>query len=173
MAKTVITFSVKRNTKRPKHLENNVYTLYLPERITLRPGEHKSTDMKIGIILPQNIQGAFILLAFANERLHLRNCSTISNKSNVINSNQPFPLPWNVHFELSNKNTTGSKIFWFRKRDPMGFFVLCNDGMEEFDTKYKTLDKEGNQNNSFRVMTTSNNCRNKEKQLPPPTPAPV
>ena len=55
----------------------------------------------------------------------------------------------------------------------MGFFVLCNDGMEEFDTKYKTLDKEGNQNNSFRVITTSNNCRNKEKQLPPPTPAPV
>ena len=54
MAKRV-TFSVERNTKRPKHLENNVYTLYLPERITLRPGEHKLVDIKIGITLLQNI----------------------------------------------------------------------------------------------------------------------
>ena len=104
MAKRV-TFSVERNTKRPKHLENNVYTLYLPERITLRPGEHKLVDIKIGITLLQNIQRTCILLPFA----------------------------------------------------------LFNHEMEEFGTKYKTLDKEGNQKNSFHVTTTHNNCRSKGK----------
>ena len=53
MEKRVVTFSVERNIKKPKHLENNVYTLYLPERITLKPGEHKSINMKVGVTLPQ------------------------------------------------------------------------------------------------------------------------
>ena len=88
MAKRVIAFFVERNTKRPKHLENNIYTLYSPEIITLRPGAHKSVDMKIDITLQQNIQGACILLpSLANERLHLENCLTVSNESNVTNSN--------------------------------------------------------------------------------------
>ena len=94
MTKRIITFSVERNTKRPKHLENNVYALYSPERITLRPGEHKSFDMEIGITLPQNIQGTCILLpSLTNERHHLKSCLTIANESNVTNSNQPFLLP--------------------------------------------------------------------------------
>ena len=53
MEKRVVTFFVERNNKKPKHLENNVYTLYLPERISLRPGEHKSINMKVGVTLPQ------------------------------------------------------------------------------------------------------------------------
>ena len=52
MEKRVITFFVERNIKRPKHLEN-VYTLYLLERITLRPGEHKSINMKVCVMLQQ------------------------------------------------------------------------------------------------------------------------
>ena len=52
MEKRVVTFSVERNNEKPKHLENNVYTLCLPERISLRPGEHKSINMKVGVTLP-------------------------------------------------------------------------------------------------------------------------
>ena len=38
--------------------------------------------------------------------------------------------------------------------------MFHKDEMEEFDIKYKTIDTEGNQNNSFRV-TTCNNCKNR------------
>ena len=37
----VITFFVDKNMKSLKSLENNVFTLYSPERITLRPGDLK------------------------------------------------------------------------------------------------------------------------------------
>ena len=91
MERRAITFSVERNIKRPKHLEN-VFTLYLPERIALRPGEHKSINMNVGVTLPQNIEGTCILLpSLTNERLHLENCANISNESNIANSNQTFP----------------------------------------------------------------------------------
>ena len=93
MEKRVITFSVERNIKRPKHLENNFYTLYLPERITLRPGEPKSINMKFGVTLPQNTEGTCILLpSLVNERLHLENFANILNESNITNSNHPFPV---------------------------------------------------------------------------------
>lgn len=44
--------------------------------------------------------------------------------------------------------------------------MLCNDGMEKFDTKYKTIDKVGNQKNPFRVTTTCNNRRKKRTPTP-------
>ena len=96
-------FFVERNIKRPKHLENNVFTLYLPERIALRPGEHKSINVKDVVTLPQNIEGTCILLpSVTNELLYLENCASISNELDITNSNQPFPLLCNIHFELLN-----------------------------------------------------------------------
>ena len=112
MEKRVITFSVERNIKRPKHSENNVYALYFLERNTLRPGEHKSTNVKVDVTLPQKLEATCILLpSLLNERLHLENCANISNESSITNSNQPFPLPWNIHLELLNINT--DKVFRF------------------------------------------------------------
>ena len=88
MANRVTTFSIERNTKRLKHLENYAYTQYSPKRITLWPGEYKSVDIKIGITLPQNIQWTCILLpSLANERLYIVDCSTISNESIVTDLN--------------------------------------------------------------------------------------
>ena len=115
--------------------------------------------MKVCVTRPQNIGGTYILLPpFTNERLHLENCADTSNESNIVNSNQPFPLPWNIQFEILNKNT--NKIFRFRKVDPIVFFMLHNNEMEELDIKYKTINTEGNQNKSFRV-TTCKNCKNR------------
>ena len=45
----------------PRRLENNVFVLYLPERIKLQPGEIKSINMKIKLRLPDNLVGACIL----------------------------------------------------------------------------------------------------------------
>ena len=115
--------------------------------------------MKVCVTRPQNIGGTYILLPpLTNERLHLENCANTSNESNIVNSNQPFPLPWNIQFEILNKNT--NKVFRFRKVDPIVFFMLHNNEMEELDIKYKTINTEGNQNKPFRV-TTCKNCKNR------------
>ena len=66
----------------------------------------------------KKIEGTCILLpSLINERLHLEKRANISNELNITNSNQPFPLPWNIQLELLNKNT--DKVFRFRKRDPV------------------------------------------------------
>ena len=69
---------------------NNTFTLYLPKQITLRPGEFKKIDMKIGVKLPNNIIGTCTLIpSLEREGLSIENSSFISTENNIANVNQP------------------------------------------------------------------------------------
>ena len=48
--------------KRPKKLQNNVFMLYFPKRIKLRPGEFINVDMKLPVRIPEEIIAACVLL---------------------------------------------------------------------------------------------------------------
>ena len=48
--------------KGPKQLQNNVFVLYSPQRIKLRPGEFKHVNMKLAVRMPEQIIAACVLL---------------------------------------------------------------------------------------------------------------
>ena len=45
----IVKFSYKRKNKRPKRLENDVFVIYTPEKITINPGEKKNINMQLKI----------------------------------------------------------------------------------------------------------------------------
>ena len=49
--------------KGPKQLQNNVFVLYSPQRIKLRPGEFKHVNMKLAVRTPEQIIAACVLLS--------------------------------------------------------------------------------------------------------------
>ena len=50
--------------KRPKKLQNNVFVLYFPKRIKLRPVEFINVDMKLPVRIPEEIIAACVLQHF-------------------------------------------------------------------------------------------------------------
>ena len=78
MSRKVIKFIYDRMTRRPRKLEYNVFVLYTPERILLKPGETQIIKMKIKIHLPKNSVGCCTLLqTFSVNVLKLLNCQHI------------------------------------------------------------------------------------------------
>ena len=76
-----IKFSYK--CKRPKRLENDVFVIYTPEKITINPGEIKNINMQLKIFLPKHITGSCrLLLSLSNQKLKLLNSSLISQEYN-------------------------------------------------------------------------------------------
>ena len=57
-----ILFEVEKGFKPPKHIENNVFIIYMPNRTKLRPGEDVETQMKIGFSIPKDIIYTVIFL---------------------------------------------------------------------------------------------------------------
>ena len=69
--------------KRPKRLENDVFVIYTPEKITIKPGEIKRINMQLKIFLPKHITGSCrLLLSYSNQKLKLLNSSVISQEYN-------------------------------------------------------------------------------------------
>ena len=97
--------------KRPKKLGNNVFALHSPEQIIIRPGDSTNIDIKVAVIMPNNIVKTYTL------NIH-------------ININ----LPWNIKLELLNKNTNNT-TFRIRKGLEIQYFVTINKGMELFQPK--------------------------------------
>ena len=50
-----ILFEVEKGFKRPKHIENNVFIIYMSYRVKLRPGEDIEIQMKIAVSIPKDI----------------------------------------------------------------------------------------------------------------------
>ena len=141
LLKETVTFQYKKSTRRLKRLENNVFIIYSPEKIKLKPGEIKQVNMQIKIYFSKNILGTCrILYTLSNHGVKLLNSNTISQEinSNIDNSiytdenNLP---PWNLHFELYNSNFT--ETFQIRKRQELGYFVITNDRGKEINFKYE------------------------------------
>ena len=121
--------------ERPKKLQNNVFVLYSPKRIKLRPGEFINVDMKLSVRLPEQTIGACVLLlTLCKHRLCIESFQYISADNNICNANQPIMLPWKIHFELVNRST--NTVFSICKRQELSFLATLNDGAEELKVKY-------------------------------------
>ena len=139
--KEVVEFFYQKSTRRPKRLENNVFVIYSPEKIKLRPGETKIINMCVKITFSKNITGSCrILQSLTNYRLKLLNSNAISQEfnSNIQNFLTVYEndLPgWILIFELINKNF--NRMIEIRKRQEIGYFFITNNAGKEIDFKYK------------------------------------
>ena len=128
--------------KRPKRLENDVFVIYTPEKITINPGEIKRINMHLKIFLPKHITGSCrLLLSYSNQKLKLLNSSVISQEYNqnieiedIYKQNEYLP-PWNLYFELLNGSFT--EQIKIKKRQELGYFHLTDTGREDITFKYK------------------------------------
>ena len=103
----VIQFHYK--IKRPKLLENDVFILYSPHRLTFQPGENKIVDMKLNIKFSANIRGSCkLLFRLSDAGLHLQNCNYLSENTHL-------------HFEILNSNLTQSIVI--RSKEEIGYFI--------------------------------------------------
>ena len=119
----------------PRRLENNVFVLYLPERIKLQPGEIKSINMKIKLRLPDNLVGACILLpSLSDNNIKLLNSFHISMDEAFASQNQPISLPYVFPLEIQNQNM--NRTVRLRKKQELGFFTLLIEGTEEIRHKF-------------------------------------
>lgn len=128
-------FLYDKTLKQPKRLQNNLFVLYLSERIKVQPGENKKIEMKLSICLPQQIITACALLpSFSENGLKVENCHHISTGNNMMNFNQPINSPWKLKFDLVNRsnNTT----FSTRKKQELAFILQLNEGLEQLNVKY-------------------------------------
>lgn len=131
--KNVIIFEYK--CKKPKLLDNDVFVIYSPRKLTLEPGEIINLHMQLKIFLPRHIEGRCrLLLSHSEANLRLLNSNLISQRYNqnidILTDNLP---PWNLVFELQNGNYTGDLTI--RKNQELGYFsVLLYD---EGKIKYK------------------------------------
>ena len=64
-----VEFIHDKSTRRPKRLENNVFELYTPEKVTVRPGEIKTIKVKLKIRLSKNLVGCSVLLKTFSDNL--------------------------------------------------------------------------------------------------------
>ena len=62
MKRRAVEFIYDKSTRRPKRLQNNVFVLYRPERVRLRPGGVKKINMKVKLRLPSDLVGCCTLL---------------------------------------------------------------------------------------------------------------
>ena len=128
--------------KRPKRLENDVFVIYTPEKITINPGEIKKINMQLKIFLPKHIVGSCrLLLSYSNQKLKLLNSNEILQEYNqnieiedIYKQNEYLP-PWNLYFELLNGSFT--EQIKIKKRQELGYFHLTDTGREEITFKYE------------------------------------
>ena len=129
-------------SKRPKRLDNDVFVIYSPKRITINPGEIKNVNMQLKIFLPKNIEGTCrLLLSLSDQKLKLLNSNFISQKYNpnieiqdIYNEGDNLPA-WNLNFEILNGDFT--KAVTIRNRQELGYFYLLSNGGEEITYKFE------------------------------------
>ena len=128
--------------KRPKKLENDVFVIYSPKRITVNPGEIKHVNMQLKIFLPKHIEGTCrLLLSLSNQKLKLLNSSLIAQKYNqnieideIYKCEKDLP-PWNLNFELLNGDFT--KSITVKSKQELGYFYLLANRGEEMTYKFE------------------------------------
>ena len=131
-----VEFIYDKSTRRPRRLQNNVFVLYTPEKVIIRPGKINTIKTKLKIRLLKNLVDCCVLLtAFSDNGIKLLNYQHISSETNFSRSNQPVDLPWYLTLEIFNQNM--NTVFQLNKKQEMGFFHILNDGGEEIRHIYK------------------------------------
>ena len=131
----IITFKYK--FRKPKQLENDVFVIFTPRRITLAPGEDINLNVGIEISLPKHLEGTvYLLSSLRNQNLQLLNSKCISQKYNHnIEIEEIFNRelqPWILILNLKNNSLINTLTVGSGK--PIAFFNLYNVGEER---KYK------------------------------------
>ena len=123
----LVEFIYDKSTRRPMRLQNNVFVLYTPEKVTIRPREIKTIKTKLKIRLSKNLVGCCVLLrTFSGNGIKLLNSQHISTETNFASSNQPVDLPWYLTLEIFNENM--NTVFQLNKKQEMGFFSHTKRG---------------------------------------------
>ena len=122
---------LKYKFRKPKLLENDVFIIFAPRKIILKPGEIINVNTEIEIYLPKFIEGTFYLLnSHINEGLRLLNSNYISqiNNRNIeieqIYKNGIDMPPWNLTLTLENKLLT--QPLMIKKGMEIGFLNFYN-----------------------------------------------
>ena len=140
--KTIITFQYK--FRKLKQLENDVFVIYSPKKITLMPGEMIHVDMGIKLFLPKFIEGkANLLFSHSNQKLKLLNSNCISQIYNrnieieeIYKNGNVAELPsWNLNFNLQNMDFTESLTI--KKRQELAYLNIFNNTGEEIKYKFQ------------------------------------
>ena len=122
---------LKYKFRKPKLLENDVFIIFSPKKIIIKPGEIINLHTEIEIYLPKFIEGTFYLLnSHINEGLRLLNSNYISqiNNRNIeieeIYKNGTDMPPWNLTLTLENKLFT--QPLMIKKGMEIGFLNFYN-----------------------------------------------
>ena len=132
----VIMFQYKY--KKPKRLENDVFVIYSPQKLTLKPGETTNLNMRLNIFLPRHVEGrCTLLLSHSQQNLRLLNSNLITQKYNrniEIDNNDSLPA-WSLNFELQNGNYTNELTI--KNKQELAYFSLLLFKGEEITYKFQ------------------------------------
>ena len=130
---------IKYKFRKPKLLENDVFIIFSPRKVTLQPGEIINLHTGIKLFLPKFIEGTVYLLhSHVEEGLKLLNSNYISqiNNRNIeiekIYENGTNIPPWNLILSLENRLLTQPLVI--KNRTAIGFLNLYNT---EGEIKYR------------------------------------
>ena len=131
----VINFSYK--FRKPKQLENDVFVIFSPRRITLLPGENINLNVGVEIFLPKCMEGTIYLLSsIRNQNVQLLNSKCISQRYNrnieIEEIYKKELQPWILILNLKNNSLIDTLTIGSRK--PIAFLDLYNVGEKR---KYK------------------------------------
>ena len=122
-------FEVEKGFKRPKHIENNVFIIYMPNRTKLRPEEDVEIRMKIGIsILKDIIYTVTLLPLFKKMGLKLVYYEFMTNSTAAEDTPRKFKI------KLTNIDLL--KTFDLKKRQQICWFMTLNERDEQFKIVY-------------------------------------
>lgn len=133
----IINFKYK--FRKPKQLENDVFVIFSPKKITLSPGEDINLNVGVEISLPKYVEGTtYLLSSLRNQNLQLLNSKCISQKYNrnieIEEIYKKELQPWILILNL--KNNSLIETLTIGKGKPIVFLDLYNVG-EEINYKFK------------------------------------
>ena len=128
-----IIFEVKKGFKRPKHLENNVFVLYFPNRIKIRPGESRKIRMKFGVAVPKGMICIITLLPlYQTIGIKLAHYKVTKNKTLEEEDDKK-----NIQkLKITLTNTNLLKTIDLKKTQEICCFMALNEGEENFRIKF-------------------------------------
>ena len=137
----IINFKYK--FRKLKQLENDVFVIFTPKKITLAPGEDINLNVGIEISLPKHVEGTtYLLSSLRNQNLQLLNSKCISQKYNRnIEIEEIFKKelqPWILILNLKNNSLIDNLTIGGGK--PIAFLNLYNTG-EKRKYKFKKINK--------------------------------
>ena len=122
-------FEVEKGFKRPKHIENNVFIIYMPNRTKLTPEEDVEIRMKIGIsILKDIIYTVTLLPLFKKMGLKLVYYEFMTNSTAAEDTPRKFKI------KLTNIDLL--KTFDLKKGQQICWFMTLNERDEQFKIVY-------------------------------------